>query len=112
MKRTTSISLLALLILLAFPVRAAQHDNSSREKSSKKTITISGLVASEGKTLVSDKGSRIWTVANPESLKPSEGRRVIVKAHRNPSTSEINVILVKLKEERLAAKLDDSAFRR
>lgn len=112
MKRTTSISFLALLILLALPVRAAQRDNSSKEKSSKKTITISGLVGSEGKTLVSDRDNRVWNVVNPNSLSLIEGRRVTVKAYADVSSNAINVAAVRLRAERTTPKLDDAAFRR
>lgn len=112
MKRTTVISCLALLILLAFPVRAAQRDNSSKEKSSKKTVTISGVVGSEGKTLVSDKDNRVWNVVNPISLSLIEGRRVKVKANPDGSSNAINVAVVRLQAERNSPKLDDAAFRR
>lgn len=118
MKRTTSISLLALLILVAYPVRAAQSDDQAKQdgaqlvKSSKRTISISGTVGSEGKTLVSDKDNRVWRVVNPDSLSASEGRRVTVKAHAGGKPSEINVTVVRLREEKTTANLGDSAFRR
>ncbi|HVH70621.1 MAG TPA: hypothetical protein VNB49_05870 [Candidatus Dormibacteraeota bacterium] len=110
MKRTTW--LLTLLILLAFPVHAAQRDNSSNDKSSKKKITISGLVGSEGKTLVSDKDNRVWTVSNPNALSLIEGRRVTVKAYADANSSELKVAVVRLRTERTTPKLDDAAFRR
>lgn len=118
MKRSASISLLALFILCAFPVRAGQHNDSAKQdsnllqKSSKKTITISGTVGSEGKTLVSDRDNSIWKVVNPDAIRGSEGRRVSVKAYANPKSSEINVTVVRLREERTTPKLDDAAFRR
>jgi len=117
MKRRASISLLAILTLSAFSVHAAQQDNSvkqdnyAHEKSSKRSITISGTVGSEGKTLVSDQDNRIWKVVNPDALSRSEGRRVSVKAYANSKSSEINVTVVTLREQR-TPKLDDAAFRR
>lgn len=112
MKRTTSISLLTLLVLLVLPVRAAQRDNSSKEKSSKKTITISGLVGSEGKTLVSDRDNRVWNVVNPKALSLIEGRQVTVKAFADANSNELKVAVVRLRVERNTPKLDDAAFRR
>jgi hypothetical protein len=35
-----------------------------------------------------------------------------VKAYANPKSSEINVTVVRLREERTTPKLDDAAFRR
>src|SRR5215470_6800447 len=118
MKKVALLLLVAFLVLATLSTRAAQSDNPPKlssvraEKPSKKVISISGTVGAEGKTFVSDKDNRIWNVTNSDSLKLSEGRRVIVKAHASPSTSEIMVTLVRLKYERLTAKLDDAAFRR
>ena len=117
MKRRASISLLAILTLCALSVRAAQRDNSVNqdnyrlEKRSKRSVTISGTVGSEGKTLVSDKDNRIWRVVNPDVLSGSQGRRVSVKAYASSKSSEINVTIVTLREQR-TPKLDDAAFRR
>ena len=118
MKRRASISLLVLLITGALPVCAAQDDNQAKqgslrsEKSAKKTIRISGRVGLEGKTLVSDRGNRIWKVLNPDLLSASEGRLVTIKAYAGPNLSEIRVAVVRLREQRTTAKLDDAAFRR
>ena len=112
MKRTTSISLLTLLILAGFPVRAAQRDSAAEEKSSKKTITISGLVGSEGKTLVSDQDNRVWNVVNPKTLSLIEGRQVTVKAYAAANSNELKIAVVRLRPQTTTPKLDDAAFRR
>ena len=118
MEKMAVTPLVVLLVLTTLSTRAAQSDNPPKlssirvEKTSKKAISISGTVGTEGKTLVSEKDNRIWNVTNPDSLKPSEGRRVTVKGQVIPSTSEITVTVVRLKYERLTAKLDDAAFRR
>src|SRR5215472_16852662 len=118
MKKIAVIPLAVLLVLTTLSTGAAQSDNSPKlsstrvEKPSKKVVSISGTVGAEGKTLVNEKDNRIWRVTNPDSLKSSEGLRVTVKAHAIPSTSEITVTVVRLKYERLTAKLDDAAFRR
>lgn len=118
MKRTASVLFLVLLICGALPVYAAQRDNqpkqgrSQSEKSGKKTICISGRVGLQGKTLLSDRDNRIWKVLNPDLLSASEGRLVTIKAYAEPDSNEIRVALVRLRDERTTAKLDDSAFRR
>jgi len=117
MKKMVVIPFVALLVLTTLSTRAAQSDNrpklsSTRVEKPSKKVVISGTVGAEGKTLVSEKDNRIWNVTNPDSLKPSEGRRVTVKAHASPTSSEITVTVVRLKDERLAPKLDDAAFRR
>lgn len=66
----------------------------------------------DGKTVVSDRDSRIWKVVNAEMLSGSEGRQVTIKAYTEANASEIRVMVVRLREERTTAKLDDAAFRR
>ena len=114
MKRIINAFLVSLLILMAVPAYGAQEQRVANEpeKTSKKAISISGKVGSEGKTLVSDRGNRVWKVLNPELLTASEGHRVTVKAHANSEASEITITVVHLMEERTTAKLDDVAFRR
>ena len=45
-------------------------------------------------------------------LSGSEGRLVTIKAYTLAEPSEIRVTVVRLREERTTAKLDDAAFRR
>lgn len=120
MSRTASILLTAFLVLGAFSSRTiAQSDNAAKADSTHvekhfkvKKITISGAVGTSGLTLISDGDHRIWNVANPETLKASEGHRVTVKALLVRNTSQINVSSVRLSNEKLTANLGDSAFRR
>ena len=118
MKRTVSIGFLVVLTCGILPVSAAQCDNQARQanadpaKSAKKTVNLSGRVGLDGQTVVSDRDSRIWKVVNREMLSGSEGRLVTIKAYTLAEPSEIRVTVVRLREERTTAKLDDAAFRR
>ena len=117
-KRAASIALLIVLLWGTLPACSAQHDsqvnqaNSHPAKSAKKTISLAGRVGLDGKTVVSDRDSRIWKVVNAEMLLGSEGRQVTIKAYTEANASEIRVMVVRLREERTTAKLDDAAFRR
>jgi hypothetical protein len=112
------ICFLVVLICLTLPVWAAQRDNEARQanshpaKSAKRTISVAGRVGLDGKTVVSDRDSRVWNVVNREMLSGSEGRLVTIKAYAEANSSEIRVTVVRLREERTTAKLDDAAFRR
>jgi len=92
--------------------RMANKANRNQAKAAKKTIRLSGGVGMDGKTVVSDRDSRIWKVVNQEMLSGSEGRLVTIKAYRETDSSDIRVMVVRLREERTTAKLDDAAFRR
>ena len=118
MRRMVQICFLVVLLCLTLPVCAAQRDNQPKQadshpaKSTKKTIRLACRVGLDGKTVVGDRDSRIWKVVNAEMLSGSEGRQVTIKAYTEANSSEIRVTVVKLREERTTAKLDDAAFRR
>ena len=118
MRRMVQICFLVVLLCLTLPVCAAQRENQANQadshpaKSTKKTIRLACRVGLDGKTVVSDRDSRIWKVVNAEMLSGSEGRQVTIKAYTEANSSEIRVTVVKLREERTTAKLDDAAFRR
>jgi hypothetical protein len=120
MTRITSIVLMALINLAALSSPAmAQSENAAKADSTHvekhfkvKKISISGTVGASGLTLINDGDNRMWNVANPESLKASEGQRVTVKALLVRNTSQINVSSVRLSNEKPSARMGDSAFRR
>lgn len=118
MRQMVRICFLAFLICGTLAVCAAQRGdpakqaNSHAAKSTKKTISLAGRVGEDGKTIVSDRDSRIWRVVNAEMLSGSAGREVTIKAYTEADSSEIRVTVVRLREQRTTAKLDDAAFRR
>jgi hypothetical protein len=116
MRRMVAICFLVVLTCGTLPVCAAQRDAKQTDphpvKSAKKRISLAGRVGLDGKTVVSDRDSRIWQVVNAEMLSGSEGRRVTVKAYTEANSGEIRVTAVRLRDERTTAKLDDAAFRR
>jgi curli biogenesis system outer membrane secretion channel CsgG len=90
-----------------------KSNSASMEKMSKKPISITGRVSSDGMTLVDEKDSKAWKVMNPDFVKENAGQRVRVSARFNRESSEILVSSVmEQDEEPVVAKKDDSAFRR
>ena len=110
MKGTVQVGILALILFA--PLSSRAQDSTRLEKVPAKTVKISGTVGALGKSLVSDKGSRVWNVANPEALAATEGHHVVVKAQLNSQSNELKISVVRLQEVRTTAKLDDVAFRR
>ena len=109
-KGTVQVGILALILFA--PLSARAQDSIRLEKIPAKTVKISGTVGVLGKSLVSDKGNRVWKVANPEVLAATEGRHVVVKAQVNLQSNELSISVVRLQEARTTPKLDDVAFRR
>jgi hypothetical protein len=101
MKRLALISLVT--VLLASLSAFAQYGNqgstgqqtSTTEQPSTKAVTVSGKIGDDGKSFVSDKDNKTWTVSNPEALKGHEGQEVKIKAHEDAAKNEVHVISVK-----------------
>lgn len=72
-----------------------KHDTMKTENMGKMAVSLTGKVSADGKTFVSDKDNKTWTVSNPEALKGHEGHHVIVKAQVNEGKKEIHVASVK-----------------
>jgi len=57
---------------------------------------LSGKISADGRTFVSDKDNKTWTVSNPEAVKGHEGHEVTPKAHVDEARNEIHVTSVKM----------------
>ncbi|MGH9714437.1 MAG: hypothetical protein ACRD5M_14155 [Candidatus Acidiferrales bacterium] len=121
MRKRLLIAFAAILVsaIAATPLEAkqsadpAKHDETSTEKMSKKTISITGKVSPDGLTLIVDKESKTYKVINPDFLKENAGDHVRVSAHVSKDMTEIQVTSVMIENaEPVVAKKDDSAFRR
>jgi len=75
---------------------SAKQDNMTSDKMSNTAVSISGKVSDDGKTFVSDKDNKSWTVSNPDALKGHEGHQVTVSANIYADKNEINVVSVEM----------------
>ena len=73
-----------------------KQEPAKAEKASTKAVTLSGKISADGRTFVSDKDNKTWTVSNPEALKGHEGHEVTLKAHVDEAKNEIHVTSVKM----------------
>ena len=115
------VALFLTVALLMFGVASAQetkagdsptnHDNTGVSRFSKKAVSISGIVGDAGRTLTEDKGTKTWTVSNPERLAPHVGHHVALRAHVDAEQSEIQVTSVKpAADEYVGVRRNDIAF--
>lgn len=72
-----------------------QQPTATTDNMSSKAVSLSGKVGDDGKTFVSDKDNKSWTVSNPEALKGHEGKEVKIKAHVDEAKNEVHVLSVK-----------------
>jgi len=109
------IAALFAVVLLAGSVALAQDAKPSTpaEKLSKKPVTITGTVNSDGSTLVADKDTRTYKVINPDFLKENAGQHVRVSARVNKENNEILISSVMVQDAAtMTANKGDAAFRR
>jgi hypothetical protein len=74
----------------------AQTGSQKSDKSSGKTMTMTGTVSSDGKMFVADKDNKSWKVDNPDVLTAHQGHHVSVTASEDPASETLHVNSVKM----------------
>ena len=101
-----------LAIPLLLPIPAAGQNNSSGKSSTAKSITISGRVSEDGKSLIAKNGET-WSVTNSGALAGRESQQVKVKCQKASADHHIQVLSIKtVATQKYAVNLGDAAFRR
>ncbi len=110
MKRWTVTSIALVLLLSA----GAVGQEAKAQAASRKTISVSGRMSDDGRVLLRDADSDVWTVSNPEALQGYAGREIVIRCQLVPDKKELRVVSVKpvKGETAYVAKWGDSAFRR
>jgi hypothetical protein len=87
------------LSLLMCGVTVAQYgttqDDMKADKSAK-AVKVTGKISEDGKTFVSDKDSKSWTISNPDAVKGHEGHHVTLTAHVYADKNEVHVVSLKM----------------
>lgn len=103
------LSFLAVPLLL--PVSAFGQNHSAGKSSVAKSLTISGRVNDDGKSLIAKNGES-WSVTNPDVLAGHLKQQVKIKC-QTTSDHHIRVVSVKaVTPETYRVNLSDAAFRR
>lgn len=96
--------LFALTLLTSYSLVAQdtmKQDNNMKSDASAKAASIAGKISDDGKTFVSDKDSKSWTISNPEAVKGHEGHHVILKAHVSADTGSVDVVSLKMAGDKM-----------
>jgi len=81
-----------------------KQDTMKADKTSGKSMNVTGKISEDGKTIVSDKDGKSWTISNPDAVKGHEGHHVVVKGHADAATNEIKVASLKMAKEGASKK--------
>lgn len=102
-----------LAVPLLLTVSAFGQNDNAAKFSSAKTLTISGRVSEDGKSLIAKNGER-WSVANPDALAEHVSQQVKVKCQISSPTHDIRVLSLKTMATPVTYHVNpgDSAFRR
>jgi pentapeptide MXKDX repeat protein len=86
---------LVLLTGVAVAQDSMQNDNMKAD-ASKNAVQVTGKIGDDGKTFVSDKDSKSWTITNPDAVKGHEGHHVTLTAHVYADKNEVHVMSLKM----------------
>ena len=95
MKKLINI-VLALGLLTSLSLLAQDTMKPDNTKTSTKAASVTGKISDDGKTFVSDKDGKSWTISNPDAVKGHEGHHVTLKAHLFDDKNEVEVVSLKM----------------
>ena len=92
---TFSLELTLLLPSVAMAQYGTQPD-SGKSDAAMKSVSVTGKISDDGKTFVSDKDGKSWTITNPDAVKGHEGHHVTLNAHVYADKKEVHVMSLKM----------------
>jgi len=97
-----ALSFLTALSLMAQDT-AQQPDTmkAPTTTTSAKSANIMGKISDDGKSFVSDKDGKSWTISNPDAVKGHEGHHVTLKAKVSADTNEVEVVSLKMAGDKM-----------
>jgi hypothetical protein len=103
-RKLTLILSATVLALVSFSVAQDTMKSSPdtmKSDSSMKAMSIEGKISDDGKTFVSDKDGKSWTISNPDAVKGHEGHHVMLKASVDHDKSEVTVKSLKMAKDNM-----------
>jgi|ERR1700722_1957342 len=97
MKRILTILFaLGLFTSLGLMAQDATQQDQMKADTSMKAAHITGKISDDGKSFVSDKDGKSWTIDNPDAVKGHEGHHVTLKAHVSADKNTVEVVSLKM----------------
>ena len=87
---------LSLLMSAVGVAQDTMKQDTMKKDASTKEVSVTGKISDDGKTFVSDKDEKSWTISNPEAVKGHEGHHVTLKAHVYADKNEVHVMSLKM----------------
>src|ERR1700726_477781 len=95
-------ALVLMLSAAAVAQDSMKQDNTMKSDSSmKSTTSVTGKISDDGKSFVSDKDGKTWTISNPDAVKGHEGHHVTLKAKADADKGEVKVVSLKMAKDNM-----------
>jgi hypothetical protein len=95
-KLMTIVFALSLLTSFSLVAQDTMKQDTMKSDTSAKAASVTGKISDDGKTFVSDKDGKTWTITNPDAVKGHEGHHVTLKAKVSPDKNEVDVVSLKM----------------
>ena len=95
-KLLTILFALTLLTALGLAAQDSTAKPDQMKSDTMKATHVTGKISDDGKTFVSDKDGKSWTITNPDAVKGHEGHHVTLKGQVSADKNEINVDSLKM----------------
>lgn len=94
-KLMTVVFALGLLTSMSLVAQDTMKQDNMKTDTAK-AANVMGKISDDGKTFVSDKDGKSWTISNPDAVKGHEGHHVVLKAHVSADKDEVEVVSLKM----------------
>jgi len=95
-KLLTILFALGLFASVGLMAQDTAQQDQMKSGTSAKATHVTGKISDDGKTFVSDKDGKSWTINNPDAVKGHEGHHVTLKAHVSADNSTVDVVSLKM----------------
>ena len=99
-KLITLLFALCLLGCFSLVAQDAMKQDTMKTDAAAKATSITGKISDDGKTFVSDKDNKSYTISNPDAVKGHEGHHVVLKARVEADKNEVDVVSLKVAAEK------------
>jgi hypothetical protein len=101
MKKLTLILCATVMALVSMAVAqdTMKPSQDTMKSDTMKSMSLMGKISDDGKSFVSDKDGKSWTISNPDAVKGHEGHHVMLKASVDADKSEVTVKSLKMAKD-------------
>jgi hypothetical protein len=90
-----------LLTSLSLAAQDTMKQDNTKASTTTKAASLTGKISDDGKTFVSDKDGKSWSIDNPEAVKGHEGHHVTLKAHVSADAGTVDVVSLKMAGDKM-----------